>query len=117
MYSNINDVPPTRHYVKDDNAMSYYAVLHSIAVHKWEYDVNVPNCDYAQYCNDFIKGLDMQLYQWLRNVDYASYDHCDDVHSSDITWAIDCLIAYEKKADIDRDLIAKRNVNDEDLPF
>ena len=59
----------------------------------------------------------MQLYQWLRNVDYASYDHCDDVHSSDITWAIDCLIAYEKKADIDRDLIAKRNVNDEDLPF
>lgn len=117
MYLNINDVPPTKHYVKEDNAMSYYAILHAIAVHKWEYDVNVPECDYATYCSDFIKGLDHQLYQWLRNVDYASYDHCDDVDSSSITWAIDCLIAYEKKEELDRDLELRYRIRDNDLPF
>tara|TARA_Y100000768_G_scaffold385814_1_gene372757 strand:+ start:7524 stop:7877 length:354 start_codon:yes stop_codon:yes gene_type:complete len=117
MYSNINDIPPTKHYVKDDNAMSYYSVLHAIRIHKWDYEVNIPDMPYNVYCDSFIQGLNQQLYQWLRNVDYASYDHCDDVHSSDITWAIDCLIAYEKKEELDRDLELKYRINDRDLPF
>ena len=117
MYSNINDVPKTRHYVKEDNAMSYYAILHAIAVHKWDYEVKIPDMPYHEYCDAFIEGLNPQLYQWLRNVDYASYDHCHDVHSSDITWAIDCLISYEKKRDINDALTEKYKENDEDLPF
>ena len=117
MYLNINDVPQTKGWTLEDNAMSYYALLHAIQVHKYEYEVNVPDCDYATYCSEFIKNLDNHIFLWLREVDYASYDHCDDVHSSDITWAIDCLIAYEKKADLDRDLEHKYRLKDTDLPF
>lgn len=117
MYLNINDVPQTKGWTLEDNAMSYYALLHAIQVHKYEYEVNVPDSDYATYCSEFIKNLDNHIFLWLREVDYASYDHCDDIHSSDITWAIDCLIAYEKKEELDRDLVNKYKVNDEDLPF
>lgn len=116
MYSNIKEVPKTRHYNEKDNALSYYAILHAIKVHQYEYDRIVPDCDYATYCSDFIRGLSHQLYQWLRNVDYTSYDYCHDPNSSDITWAIDCLITYEKKEELDRDLESKYT-DDEDLPF
>ena len=57
MYTNIKDVPQTKRYTLEDNAMSYYALLHAIQVHKYEYEVNVPECDYATYCNEFIKTL------------------------------------------------------------
>jgi len=119
MYSNINLIPPTINYCKQDNALAYYALLHAIEVHQFEYDTSVPDVDYATYCSDFIRGLSRHHRQWLKDVDYASYDHCEDVHSSNITWAIDCLIAYEKKEDLDRDLCHKwaNNLKDEDLPF
>ena len=121
MYQNINEVPNTKGYAKEDNAMSYYALLHAIEVHQYDYETTVPDCDYATYCNDFIRNLDNHIFLWLREVDYASYDHCEDVDSYKVTWAIDCLIAYEKKADLDRDLERKyqamANTFSEDLPF
>ena len=117
MYLNINDVPQTKGYTLEDNAMNYYALLYHINVHQYEYDRLVPDATYAEYCNGFIKNLDNHLYLWLRDVDYASYDHCDDVDSYRITWAIDCLLAYEKKADVDRELMHKHQEYDKDLPF
>ena len=121
MYLSINDVPQTKDYTLEDNAMFYYALLHAIKVHKYDYEINVPDCDYTTYCSEFIRGLDSHIYLWLRDVDYASYDHCEDKDSYLITWAIDCLIAYEKKADLDRDLERKYKAEayafSEDLPF